>query len=74
MIYEDQPGERKLPWKVIIEWDYDDIGYHRFPYTAGIQDVNGNWMVRFDDDYGINQGKVAIFIVECVNKEEDKND
>jgi hypothetical protein len=37
------------------------------PYCEGIRDAAGDWVVRFDDDYGTDQMANAILVVGAVN-------
>lgn len=54
------------PWRVTTETDGDyEVGYST--YVTGVVDRNGEWVVRFDDDYGNNQAATAEAIVACVN-------
>ena len=37
------------PWRVVVEHDNSSIDGN---YIAGVQDAKGDWVVRYDDDYG----------------------
>ena len=52
-----------LPWSVA--WGRSDP---EGLFCEGIKDSNGDWVARFDDDYGTNQGANAEAIVQSVNR------
>ena len=64
----DHTSTSPRPWSLQFQSDGNEFEFGgRITYLQGIVDANGEWVVRFDDDYGTDQVANAKLIMEAVN-------
>lgn len=67
LTHDTNPGVSPTPWELVIDREPGEMGTTLGYELRGVKDADGEWVIRFDDDYGTDQYANAKLIVSLVN-------